>query len=338
MTIASASSTGDLARIFQARRMTTGIKQDLARLGQELTTGIRQDIGTAVSGDFSPIARIEHTLATLQARKVVTDEAGFAASAMQVALETVQNSGRTTSQGLLSLQGNAGEANRTAAAQNARDHLETVIAALNTNVGGRSLFAGAATDRAALIDPATLMADLTAAVSGATTAADVVAGVDAWFDTPGGGFETTAYLGADEPMGAFQIAEGRSVSLDVRADDPALREMLKGLALAALVSEGVLAGNSIGQTTLLTTAGERLIAADHDLTALRADIGVVEEEIENVAVSNEARMTSLKISRNDLVGVDPYETASEMEAAYNQLETYYTVTARLARLKFTDYL
>ncbi len=46
----------------------------------------------------------------------------------------------------------------------------------------------------------------------------------------------------------------------------------------------------------------------------------------------------MEIARTELIGADPYDTATEMEAVQGQLETLYTVTARLSRLSLADFL
>ncbi len=331
-------SIGDLARAFQSRQLTGGLKADLTRLSRELTTGVRDDISTALSGDFGPMADIERLLTTLKSRQAATSEAGFVTQAMQTSLEGVQENGRSLSSALLTVQSTDNAATRQIVAENARDRFSMLTSTLNTHVGGRTLFGGGATDRAALASADDMLAALKVAAATETSAAGVTAVVDAWFDTPGGGFETVGYQGSTGPMGVFQMGDGDSIQPDVRADDPALREVMKGFALAALVGEGVLAGDQAEQLELLKTAGERMISADQGLTALRAQVGQAQERIEAAEVRNTAEKTSLELARNKLIAVDPYDAASQLEATYSQLETYYTITARLSRLSFTDYM
>ena len=331
-------SIGDMARIFQSRHLTTGLKADLTRLGQELSTGIRADISDVVAGDFGPIADIERLLTTLDARRNVTAEASILADTMQTTLDAIQKHGRATSLTLLSVQSNQSSATRQVTADNARERFDMIVTSLNTHAGGRTLFGGAATDRAALASADNMMAAISVAIAGQTTATGVAGVVDAWFDTPLGGFETIGYLGSKNALGPFQTGDGEKVGLDFRADNSAIREVLKGFAMASLVADGSFTGSSQEQSNLLTMSGERMINADQDLTTFRADLGMSQERIETASVRNSAQRTALEIARNDLISADPYETATKLEAAYTQLETYYTVTARLSRLKFTDFM
>lgn len=331
-------SIGDLARLFQGRQLAGSLKANLTRLSREMTTGLRDDISSALSGDFGPMADIERLLTTVKSRQTSASEAAFVTEAMQTSLESIQENGRALNSALLTVRDTDNATTRQAIAQNARERFSMLTDTLNTNIAGRTLFGGGATDRAAIASASDMLAALKAATAAETNADGVIAVVDDWFDTPGGGFETSGYLGSDTPMAVFQFGAGDRVQPDFRADDPALREVMKGFALAALVGEGTLAGNPTGQIALLRAAGERMVNADQALTSLRAELGLAQERIEDADTRLSAEQTSLELARNQLIAVDPYEAASELEATYSQLETFYTVTSRLARLNFTDFM
>ena len=44
------------------------------------------------------------------------------------------------------------------------------------------------------------------------------------------------------------------------------------------------------------------------------------------------------MARGGMVGVDGYDTATALQETQARLETLYTLTARLSRLKLADYL
>lgn len=331
-------SVGDRASTFQIRRQSTGLKSDLTRLGQELATGVRADLGAQVSGDFGPIAAIERSLSAIAAYRTSNAEAAGLLEATQLALGAVQQLGRDLTPGVLTAASSRDPAMIHATGQDARQKFSASVAALNTRAADRSLLAGAATDRPAMAPAGTIMAALVAAVAGETTAQGVTAAVDAWFDTPGGGFQTIAYLGAGTDMGPMTIADGESVDLTARADAPAVRAALKAQALAALIAEGVLDTDRDQQAALIATASERMLAADGEITNLRAGLGAVEARIEDAKAQNAAEASAFELARAGMIGADPYHTASELEAVYSRIEMLYTVTARIAGLKFTDYM
>ena len=334
----SSLSVGDLARTFQLQRYTGTLKSNLTRLGTELTTGLKSDLGASLAGDFGAFAGIERSLKAIAAFKTANTEASGMLAAAQLSLETVQTMGRDLSTGLLTASSSRDVNLIHATAEDARQKFSAVVANLNTSIADRSLFAGAATDHAALATGDTMMAELKLTVAAETTAAGIVAAVDAWFDTPGGGFETTGYLGSTQNMGPLMIADGESVAVPFRADDQVVRDNLKSFALAALVAEGVLPNDTSEQAALITVASERLLASDGAVTNMRARIGAIENRIEDAQARNAAEQSAYELARVELAAADPYETASELEAVYAQLEVLYTVTARIAGLKFTDFM
>ncbi|MGH1330220.1 MAG: flagellin [Paracoccaceae bacterium] len=331
-------SIGDMALAFQNNRQNTQIKQNMLRLSQELASGQRTDLGSAVSGDFGPISSIEHALRTIGAYEATANEASLFVGSVQSTLERIQTGASSISNALL----NAGTLTTAqlvdTASESAFIEFESTVSALNTRMGGRSLFAGRATDTAPLASSDQMLTDLQAAIALETTSAGVIAAVDAYFDDVGGGFETTGYLGSPNKMSDFRVADGENAKIDVKADDPEIRDVLKAMALGALVSQGALANDIEARGAILRESGERMIAADSKLAGVRASVGLVEGQIEDASVRNEAETMALEFARSDLLAIDPFETATELQATQTQLETLYTLTARMARLSLADYL
>ncbi len=332
------TSVGDLARAFQLRQVTSEGKANLARLTQELTTGYKSDLGAAIGGDFGPFAGIERALRATDAYKTSNSEAGTLFTAAQLALENVQGRIQELAPALLTAASARDATLIEATAGSAQQSLGSVVSNLNTRIADRTLFAGARIDAPALAHPDAMMADLTALTTGLTTAEDVETAVTAWFDDPGGGFETTSYLGSTNTMGAMSVADGDQVALRVRADDPVIRDTLKGLAMAALIAEGVLDGNTEEQANLIERAAGQVVTSDTAVTSLRAEIGTMEERIENAQARNAAQASAYELARNEMIAADPYDTATELQTVYAQIETLYTITARVSALRFTDYM
>lgn len=334
----SFATYGDLASTFQTRHLNARMKQDLSRLGMELATGRKSDVTSATSGDYGPIAGIEHSLKLLTAHKQATNEAATLTATAQLVLGNIQEQTQDVSSGLIGAISSHNTTLIGVTAVDAREKFASIISSLNTNVGGRSLFAGAATDGQALADTDTIISALLSAASGQTTASGVAMQIDAWFDDVGGGFETTGYIGADADMGPIQLGNGETVSLSTKADSTEIRDLLSALAKSVVISEGVLSGDATAQRELSALASSELLGAIDGLTMTRARVGAVEARIENATVQNAAERAALELARNELTAVDPYETATALEALYGQMESLYTVTARLSKLSFTDYM
>ncbi|QDC08373.1 hypothetical protein FHY55_03555 [Oceanicola sp. D3] len=328
---------GDLARLFQMNRSNHDVKSEMNRLSQELATGRKSSIAEAVGGDFAPITSIEMTLSRNAAFQTASTEAANFASVMQHAFQTISSFGAKSASNLL----NASQAAQpeligTAAADTAA-RLQPVLAALNTEFGGRSVFAGEDVSGPAVADAPTLMAGLSAATAGATDVASLMAAVDAWFD-PGGGFETTVYLGSTTPLDSVDIGQDVSADLGFTAFDSELRDTLKGIALAGLIADGALAGDTAARAELMQRAGETLIEGESGLTQLQARLGTVEELIEEADAARTAESSALTMTRASLLEVDPYETASRLQQVQTQLETIYAMTARMQSLSLVNYL
>lgn len=333
-------SIGDMAQAYQMRRHNVQLKEHMMQLTQEMTTGETADVAQSVSGDFMSLAGIDRSLKTLGSFTTATSEAALLAATMQTALAAVQDISGQIGPTLMSAATSTSPAHVSAATADAREKFLGAVATLNVQVGDRFVLAGIATDTRPLAKGEDMLADLTAATAGLVFSADIVAAVDAWFDAPvgGGGFMDTAYLGSGTPLAPLRIGPDEIADLPVTGADPAIRDVLKGLALAALVSEGLIAGNHIERSRLTQAAGARVLGAENSMAVFRAKVGSAEAHIDQVAARNSAETTALRMARNNIVAADPYDTATALEAVTAQMETLYTLTARLSRLNFADYL
>ncbi|GLS85208.1 flagellar hook protein FlgL [Cypionkella aquatica] len=332
----SAISLGDMARSFMLRRHTLDLKQTMQQLTNEVATGQVGDVAARVSGDLIPIASIDASLARLKGYTAVTTEAGLFVGAMQTALGTVDKLAGTLSNTLISTTTGASASLLDAAGRQAEQDLQTALSVFNTRFGDRSLFAGTATSNAPLVASDTLLSALVSAVSGAVSAQDVETAVTNWFADPNG-YDALAYQGGDA-LAALAIAPGEQTHIDVTAKDPALRNTIKGLAMAALLNRGVLADQNTGRQDLARRAGLGLLENKSDRTNVAAKLGLVEAQIDAAATRNATENYALQIARNGITEADPYETASRLEETQAQLEKIYAITARMSRLSLLDYL
>ena len=329
---------GDLAQAFQNRAHDSRIKSDLSRLAQELASGKKQDLATAVTGDFSPVVAIERSLKNLQAYSTAATEATLFTASMQAVIGLVQDTSSELVPALLTASSSAHETLIQTTANDVRAKFDSVVAAFNTKVADRALFSGAATGASALVDAETMLADLHLAIAAETTALGVEAAVDAWFDTPAGGFETIGYLGSANILSPMRLSEDEQVTINLKADDNTVRDTLKGFAMASLMAEGALTGNVSERAGLAKKSGERMLAAGSGLVVAQASVGTLEARIDSISSRNSAKTASFELARFEITAIDPYAVATELEATTAQLETLYTLTSRLSRLTLTDFL
>lgn len=329
---------GDLAQSFALRRQGVDLRQQLDRLGLELSSGRAADLGRHLSGNFLPLADIEHELVLLAGHRTAAREAATDTEVMQAALARVQSATTDLAAQAITL-GTAGTTRQVSdVANSAVQALGSLIGALNTEVAGRSLFSGAQTDTSPLAPAETLLSEVRGALIGATSAAEVQSRLDVFFDSPSGGFLASIYQGGHSEVATYRLGSGESVALDIRADDTGLREALKQVALIAVSDDAGLSLPLGDRIALASGAGVALLAHQDVLTAMRASLGQAENRIAQSTVRIATEITSFEIARAELISVDAFKTAVDLEQVQIQLESLYTVTARASRLSLLNFL
>lgn len=333
----TAVSLGDLAQSFMLRQRNSALKQDMNRLTKELATGQVADVRQVLSGNYSYLTDIERKTDVLTGYRVATAEASHFASSIQVALGKLDGITQTLSSKLLIAGTSVVGTTSGDIATEARSAFEGMVGALNTDIAGRSLFAGAATDQQALVNSDTLLNELKLAIIGATTPTDIMAAANAWFDAPTG-YAALAYQGATEPLAPFTVSQNEKVTLDLRATDPGISKMLRLAAVSALADDPAFGLDVTAQSELHALTAQDILATQDDITALRANVGSVEARIDTIASRNAAEMTSLDFTKSALLDVDPFETATHLEEVQFQLQSLYSVTVRMSQLSLVNFL
>lgn len=331
------STLGDLSQSFMSRQRSVAMRQDIARYTQELSTGQVSDVRQVLAGNYSYLTDIERKMDLLQGYSVATTEATHFSTAMQTVIGGISDMTQDLANGLITAGitslGPAG----TELAVEAHNALDAMIGRLNTEVAGRFLFSGAATDQAPLANTETLLDAVRLAISAATTPADMLTAASVWFDDPAG-FATTMYQGSDTALTPFSLSQTDTVTLDLRATDPNFRQLLKLTTLAALADDPAFALNSAQKADLFVETGKEMLGAQDNTVNLAARIGFVEARIDVIATRNGAEETSLRFAKADLLSIDPFESATRLEETQFQLQSLYSVTVRNAQLSLVNFL
>lgn len=328
-------SVGDASLTNILARQGADLRAQVQRAAQEVASGRQSDVGASLRGDLSPLLAIDASLSRLSAYKSTATDAAVQTAAQQSAIAGLSELVRGVSTALMGMRDVSTPAQINTLASDSRGRLASVIGLLNTQAGGRAVFSGVETDTLPLGSADDLLAALETAAVGSTTAGQVAAAVTTWFDDPLG-FGTFYQGGA--ALAPAPIAAGETADLSTTAMDPAIRDTIAGLAMAALLDRGILAGDLAERARLAATAGQELTRSEEDRVTLAARIGTVEAQIEAARSRNGAEETSLGILRSDIGSVDPYEAATRLENVRAQLEALYLVTARVSRLSLTEYI
>lgn len=332
------TTLGDLARGFALNRQSVQLRQSLTRLGSEVSTGRVADPVRHLGGHVARLSQIEHDLVLASGYRAGVQEARFMAETMQHALKRVADSSGSLVNTLVMASTDASQMDLSIATAEARSALETTVSALNIGAAGRQLFSGTAVTTAPLPPADDILAQVRTAIAPALTPSEAVAALDAFFDTPGGGFETLVYRGSAQALAPVDLGAGETADLDLRADHAAIRSTLKYTALAALADDPALTITTAARRDLIDIARDGLLGARDTQATLQAGLGVVESRIAGAAARIEAQTAALDLARNALLAVDPYAAATELEAVRLQLETVYSITARLSNLSLARFL
>lgn len=331
------STIGDMAVSFAQRQRNMALRQDINRLSGELATGQVTDVREVLAGNFNYLADIERKMTDLSSYKVASTEAAHYTNAMQVSLTQIHEIGTKMSSALLTAStGSTGPTSKETAGE-ARATLDAMIGRLNEQTAGRHLFSGTATDQAPLPDADTLLTALKAAISGSATPDDMLTNAKTWFDDPAG-FAATLYAGSNDGLAPMTLSRSDKVTLDIRATDPELREVLRITALAALADDPAFGLTGTQQLELYRKTGQELLVAQDDIIAVQARVGFAEARIEEITTRNAAETTSLEFARGKLLAVDPFEAATRLEEVQFQLESLYSITVRMSKLNLASFL
>ena len=330
-------SIGDMSQSFALRNRNAALKTDMQRLALELSSGQVADSRSVLGGNMSYLSEIERSLTTLEGYNLATTEATHYAKGAQAALGRVQELGQELSSSLLLASNSAVGLNTADLALNARSALQSMVSGLNTQVAGRALFSGIATDQVPFdgIDP--LLDALRTVIAAEATPEDMMTAAADWFDDPAG-FTATVYQGSDTALAAFKLSDTEQLSLDVRATDPAVKAMLLTTAVSTLATDPALGLSHDDQVSLFNAASIRMISANNDLISLQGRVGFAEAGIDRISTRNASERSSLEFAKGDLLGIDPYETATRLEEVQFQLQSLYSVTVRMSQLSLVNFL
>lgn len=332
------NSIGDLAISLQLRRQNADLKTDLTRLSQELSSGVVSDIGTKLGGNYSGLAVLERGMTIAESYLVGISERRLDNSTTQSALEKLRTLGQV-SESLLTVQETGDTTLVRNAGEDALARFASAIQTLNIQSGGRTVFAGIANDGPAVAEAGTILSAIEAEIvlAGAVTSGDISTVVDNWFGV-GGGYDTIGYVGDVAATTGTRLSASETASPQTTAQDDNVRSFLGALTKGALIGRDILLLDPVEQGSLARIAGEGLMSADSNLIDLKASVGISEAQVERASVEVRSEFQALEFARNDLIAVDPFDTAVRLENTQTQLETLYAVTARLSGLSLVNYL
>jgi len=303
----------------------------------------------AVTGRFADIAterqgRVEELM---QIEKSITDLRGYGeaialsegrANTMQESLAAIVANAQGLADTATLLQTNATDRDFESVSAEARQTLDSVVASLNQQFAGRTLFAGDDADGAAVADAATVFADTVATLEAGPTVTASLANLQTDFFGAGGLFDTTYYQGGAGAAPMTEVAVGERIDYTVKADETPFRRVLMEMSVLAASFDRANAIPDDQRRDLLAQAADGLRTAVAEIVTVQGRLGAAEARIATVKSRNIASEAALTLQFNDLAGADQFDATLRLTELDSQLETALQTTVRLSNLSIANFL
>lgn len=349
-------NSGSNLHVSQMRQtLIADMSRRLELAGEEVSTGLRSDVygdlGARASEGISLRAGMERNETYKISNQILSDRMKVTAESLGTARGTVQQFLDFAYPSRGGPINTAGEIQDFAVAT-----LELLTGQMNVAYQGSSLFSGVDSQAKAVqpwndVNPETGLSPkqvidgiLAGGIADATDAEAKRDAVDAAFAdsalaAPGTGFEATFYNGSPEGAGRLTavIDEGVTLEHGVQANDPAFRNVLKGLAMLASVDPTKMPDKASYETWV----GGAMDAISEGLAGvldIESRLGTQQRVIDQTITAQDSRIGLYRSKVLNLEGVDPYEASVRMIQLQTQLEATYEISARMSKLSFLNFL
>lgn len=326
------------------------MQSELVRAQKEASTGRLADPGQTLGALSGRTVTLNRDIVRLET--IVDSNAMVAArlSSTQDALAQVSSLAGSLMSTLAAASGNAAPA---VLQQDGQSTLRTLTSILNSSLNGEYLFAGVNTDIQPVADfeqpGAPNKAAFDAAFLGhfgfaktdpaaaSITAADMTTFMDTVVEPLflGAGWGADWSSATDQPI-TSRIAINETASTSVSANETGFRK----LAMAATMVADYFSGNLgvAAREAVIEKAVNLVGSAVADLSDLAARTGIVEQRVRAASERLDMQIDIFTKGISDLEAVDPYEAATRVSTLLSQIETSYTLTARIQQLSLVRFL
>lgn len=320
-----------LLKASQARLLAQSVKNT-----EELTSGKISDVGKKLSGDQIGLSAIMRALDMNQAYNSSAQKAANTTQATQNILDKLRSLGSDLSNQLTSSLHDRSDSSLSLIAARGQQSFEDAISSINISQGGESILSGTSTTGAALAQPNVIMTAIRRAVTGSTTAEQIMDRLNNWLDSPTG-YDAVAYIGGP-PKESIAISEADEADISLTAKGDEFKKILMSFAATSLINDNSVNLSRAEKLKLKERSLEQASTGISAITYTSAAVGVTQGYIETILSENQAQAYSLTLQASEIADSDPYELATELKALETTMEVLYAVTSRLSRLNLSDYL
>lgn len=280
-----------------------------AKLSQEQTqeaSGLKTTSFSGLKGDAGKLLDLQGQVSRLQAESDMATSAAADVQSAYSAVSNITDLATTVRTQLSAALSNTNPTTPLMTAADAQGWLQTLQSELNTEVGGRYVFAGQAVDRAP--------ADFTAAGYDPTSSST----------TP-----DTGYFDGTSATRQLTTTTGTTIDISVSADSSGFEKLARALSVIAAAPT---------DQTQLKAAYDLVSSSLTDLATTQAALSNQSAALSTVTSDNTVKTTTLKNLAGDLTGVD-LSTAAVMVTQYStQLQAIYGSIGQLSSVSILKYL
>lgn len=331
------TSFGDMARHHVLNHNLQRLKADMTRLTRDMSTGQVSDPARQLQGHLMPLASLDLAIGQADARMGVTSVLSVRLNAQHAALDATHEHVQNTADMLLRPDLMMTDDRLSPIAKQVGQNFADIVGLLNTQAGGRSLFAGQAVDHPALADARSILDMLASLIPTGADQVVIDQVVGDWFAT-GGGFEANGYVGGAADGTPIDLGDGISVQFGVTAADPNIRGALAAMAKSALMDADLTDVSAQTRRQVLSAAAVETRSGAALLREVIEKTGISQARVDDAATRQQASKAAATMARNLLIGADPYDTATALQESIARVDQMFAITARLSRLSLSAYL
>jgi flagellar hook-associated protein 3 FlgL len=337
--------------VQNAMRLTIQQGQaELLKLQTEVTTGRHADVGLALGSSAARSVSLQRELARLDTlvdtNSVVTQRLAASQSALATMAEAAQQVRNT----LVTFKGNDAADQLAIQKTEIQSAMSAFSSAANLSFNGEFLFAGINTDVRPFEDYGAAAKSTFDTALATYMSANGIASMSDFTKAEMEDFITNtleplyasdAQWAADWSKASSQNMTSRiSTTEVVQSSTNATTEGFQKFALASVIALELMDENVSSEVRAYIgeTALGYVEQANTQITAERSTLGISEARVKKANTSLQAQIKLINTHITDLEGVDTYAASTRMNTLLTQVETSYTLTARIQRLSLIDFL
>ncbi|WEJ10671.1 flagellar hook-associated family protein [Sinorhizobium prairiense] len=337
--------------VQNAMRLTIQQGQaELLKLQTEVTTGRHADVGLALGSSAARSVSLQRELARLDTlvdtNSVVTQRLAASQSALATMAEAAQQVRNT----LVTFKGNDAADQLAIQKTEIQSAMSAFSSAANLSFNGEFLFAGINTDVRPFEDYGAAAKSTFDTALATYMSANGIASMSDFTKAEMEDFITNTLepLYASDAQWATDWSKASSQNMTsristtevVQSSTNATTEGFRKFALASVIALELMDENvsSEVRASMGETALGYVEQANTQVTAERSTLGISEARVKKANTSLQAQIKLINTHITDLEGVDTYEASTRMNTLLTQVETSYTLTARIQRLSLIDFL